>query len=180
MRCYLIGLIVLLSLNTYCQNKMNKISINPIQLFGYNRLNFEFERGFRDGKFGISIYYGQTGNSSRKIHGQYSYLSEQNIAIKIYNKESYKSCLWYGGMISVSSGNIFDENGIDKATNIGALGLLGITGYQIIFKSFYLTPYLGAGYALTNDLFGSAVYSGDIGKPTDWLLIYGIKTGFCF
>jgi hypothetical protein len=69
---------------------------------------------------------------------------------------------------------------LDKATNIGALGVLGITGYQFIIKSFYIKPYLGAGYALRNDLFGSAEYEGDIGKPKDWLLTYGLKIGFCF
>lgn len=72
------------------------------------------------------------------------------------------------------------ENGIDKALNIGALGIMGITGYQFIFKSFYVTPYLGVGYALTIHLFGSMEYYGDVGKPTDWLLGYGLKMGFCF
>jgi hypothetical protein len=180
MKLNLTVLMVLLSLNLPGQVKMNKLSINPIQLICYNRLNVEFERGFGLGKYGISLYYGRTGNASRKIHGQYSWLSEQNTAVKFYHKNIDRSCFWYGGMITVSSGNIYDENGIDKATNIGALGVLGITGYQVILKSFYINPYIGAGYALTNNLFGSAEYTGNIGKPTDWLLTYGIKIGFCF
>jgi len=83
-------------------------------------------------------------------------------------------------MVTVASGNIYDENGINQATNIGALGILATSGYQFIVKSFYLNPYLGAGYSLTNDLFGSAQYAGDISKPTNWLLTYGFKMGICF
>ncbi len=179
-RSYFIALVAILPLHTYSQEKLNKLSVNPIQLMGYNRINGEFERSFREGKMGVSIYFGQTGNASPKIHGQYSHLSEQNMAVKFYGKKFNQSSFWYGGLVSVSSGNIYDENGIDKALNIGALGIMGITGYQLIFRSFYVTPYLGAGYALTNDLFGSAEYFGDIGKPTDWLLMYGLKMGFCF
>ncbi|HLO57387.1 MAG TPA: hypothetical protein VK179_01465 [Bacteroidales bacterium] len=177
---FVLFLLFLTTLDAYSQEKLNKFSVNPIQLIGYNRLNVEYERGFHDGKYGISIYYGQTGNSSRKIHGQYSYLSEQNASFRLYSRKLSVSSFWYGGMISVTSGNIYDENGIDKATNIGALGIMAVTGYQFIIKSFYATPYLGVGYALTNNLFGSVEYTGHIGRPTDWLLTYGLKTGFCF
>jgi len=180
MKTFLISLLFFMTINTFAQQKMNKISINPIQLFGYNRLNVEYERGFSEGKYGISLYMGQSGNASRKIHGQYSWLSEQNVALKFYSKSMDKSSFWYGGMVSVSSGDIFDENGVDQATSIGALGILATSGYQFIIKSFYLNPYMGAGYSLTNDLFGSASYTGNIEKPTDWLFTYGIKIGITF
>jgi len=180
MKPYLAILLLIISAPVYAQGRLNKLSVNPIQLFGYNRLNMEYERGFKDGKNGISVYLGQTGNSTRKIHGQYSYLSEQNVALKFYAKTIEKSSFWYGGMISVSSGNIYSENANEKALNIGALGLLGVSGYQVVINSFFLNLYLGIGYALTNDLFGSAQYTGDISKPSDWLLTYGFKVGFSF
>lgn len=180
MKTLFFSLFFILTVNLFAQQKLNKVSVNPIQLFGYNRLNMEYERGFSEGKYGISLYMGRTGNSTRKIHGQYSWLSEQNATIRFYSKSSDKSSFWYGGMVSVSSGNIYDENGVDQATNIGALGILATSGYQIIIKSFLINSYLGAGYSLTNDLFGSAQYTGDIAKPSTWLLTYGIKVGFCF
>jgi hypothetical protein len=180
MKTFLFSLFFILSFSSFGQQKLNKLSVNPLQLFGYNRLNVEYERGFNAGKYGISFYMGRTGNASRKIHGQYSWLSEQNVALKFYYKSLDKSSFWYGGMVSVSSGNIYDENGVDQATNIGALGILATSGYQFIVKSFYINPYLGAGYSLTNDLFGSAQYAGDISKPTNWLLTYGFKMGICF
>ena len=180
MKTFLFSLLFILTVNLFAQQKLNKLSVNPIQLFGYNRLNVEYERGFSEGKYGISLYMGCTGNSTRKIHGQYSWLSEQNAAIRFYSKSMDKSSFWYGGMVSVSSGNIYDENGIAQATNIGALGVQATSGYQFIIKSFYLNTYLGAGYSLTNDLLGSAEYSGDIAEPSNWLLTYGFKMGFCF
>jgi hypothetical protein len=180
MKTFLVTLLFLITASTHAQVKMNKVSINPVQLFGYNRLNMEYERGFSKGKYGIGIYMGQTGNSTRKIHGQYSWLSEQNVVLKFYSKNMEKSSFWYGGKVSVSSGNIYDENGFDKATNIGALGILAMSGYQIVVNSFYVDPYLGAGYSLTNDLFGSAKYTGDISQPSNWLLVYGFKIGICF
>jgi hypothetical protein len=178
----LLGLIFvsLITTSVYSQEKLNKLSINPIQILGYNRLNVDYERGFSQGKFGINFYFGHTGNSTRKIHGQYSYLSEQSVGFKRYIKNIDKTCFWYGGLLSVSSGDIFDENMIDSATNIGALGILGSGGYQILVKHFYLNVYLNFGYAITNDLFGSAKYTGDIGRPTDFLLTYGLKIGIAF
>jgi hypothetical protein len=168
------------TVTVYSQEMMNKLSVNPIQILGYNRLNVEFERGFNQGKYGISFYIGHTGNSTRKIHGQYSYLSEQSVGYKRYAKRFDNSCFWYGGLLSVTSGNIFDENMIDSATNIGAFGLLGSGGYQILVKHFYLNLYLNFGYAITNDLFGSAKYTVNMGKPTDFLLTYGLKIGYAF
>ena len=41
------------------QKDLNKLSVNPIQLFGYNRLNLEFERGFSEGKIGFAIWEAQ-------------------------------------------------------------------------------------------------------------------------
>jgi len=180
MKSILFSLFFILSVSSFAQQRMNKLSVNPIELIGYNHLNMEFERGFHNGKYGVSFYIGQTGNASREIHGQYSRLSAQNVALKFYSKSIDKSSFWYGGMISVASGNIYSVNGVDQATNIGALGLLATTGYQVVIRSFYINPYLGVGYALTNDLFGSATYTGDISKPTNWLLTYGFKVGFCF
>lgn len=181
MKIYTLGILfILLSVHGFAQQRMNKLSVNPIQLFVYNRLNMEYERGLKDGKYGISFYLGQTGNSSRKIHGQYAWLSEQNVAFKVYSKSIEKSNFWYGGMVSVSSGNIVSENGLDKADNIGALGILGTTGYQFVAGSFYANLYACVGYAITNDLFGSATYTGNMEKPTDWLLTYGLKIGISF
>jgi hypothetical protein len=180
MKAIIFSLFFIVTINSFAQQKMNKLSVNPIQLFGYNRLNMEYERGFNAGKYGISFYMGRTGYASRKIHGQYSWLSEQNVALKFYSKSMDKSSFWYGGMVTVSSGNIYEENGVEQAINIGALGILASSGYQFIVNSFYINPYLGAGYSLTNDLFGSAKYTGDNAKPTNWLLTYGFKVGICF
>jgi len=180
MRTFFLSILIITTATTFAQQRLNKLSVNPIELLGYNRLNMEYERGLNKGKYGICFYLGQTGNSSRKIHGQYSSLSEQNVAFKVYSRSIERSTFWYGGMVTVASGNIYDENGIDQATNIGALGILATSGYQFIVKSFYINPYLGAGYSLTNDLFGSAQYTGDISKPTNWLLTYGFKMGICF
>lgn len=178
---YLLLLIMGLNLTgTYAQNKLNKLSLNPIELLGYNRLNVEFERGFRQGKMGISLYIGHTGVASRKIHDEFSQLSEESVAVRFFTKAMDKSSYWYGAMISVSSGNITSADGLDRASNIGALGILGVTGYQFMIRSFFIDPFIGVGYAVTNDLFGSAEYTGDIGRPTDWLLTYGFKIGFCF
>ena len=83
MKTLLLSLFILMTVNTFAQQRLNKLSVNPIQLFGYNRLNMEYERGLNDGKYGLCFYLGQTGNSSRKIHGQYSWLSEQNVTFKV-------------------------------------------------------------------------------------------------
>lgn len=180
MKLFLFALFLIHGFSSFAQPKLNKVSVNPIQLFGNNRLNVEYERGFSEGKYGISFYIGRTGNASRNIRGQYSWLSEQNVGLKFYSKNMDKSSFWYGGMISVSSGNIYDENGVDQATNIGALGILATSGYQLILKLFYINPYVGAGYAISNDLFGSSQYTGDMAKPSNGLFVYGFRMGICF
>jgi hypothetical protein len=177
--CFAI-LFALLTIALNAQESLNKISVNPIQLIGYNRLNLEFERGFNNGKLGVSFYIGRTGNSTREVHGQLSWLSEENISVRYYTRRSDQRSLWFGGLLSVSSGDIYDKNGVDKALNIGSLGIMATGGYQFFVQSFYLTPYLGVGHVITNDLFGTAEYYGNIGRPTGWLLTYGIKTGIVF
>lgn len=169
-----------LAFQAFSQERLNKISANPIQLFGYNRLNLEYERGFNEGKLGISFYYGKTGNSARLVDGYRSYLSEQNFAVKFYPKSMGVSGFWYGGQMTVASGDLYGEKEEDRATNIGALGVFGKGGYQLILKSFYLDLYGGIGYALTNDLFGTAEYFGEAEKPNTFLTLYGIKLGIAF
>jgi hypothetical protein len=167
-------------IGSYAQNRLNSLSVNPIQLFGYNRLNIEYSRGFNQGKYALGIYFGKTGNSARKIHDQYGYYSEQSISVNFFNKKMDQSSFWYGGTVTVASGDLYDDNGIDQATGIGSLGVLAGIGYQYVIRSFCISPYINAGYALTNDLFGSAEYTEDMGKPTKGLLTYGFKAGFCF
>lgn len=129
---------------------------------------------------GVSFFYGTTGNSTRVIDGITAYVTEQNVSIKSYSKSISKSSFWYGGQLSVASGSIYEEEGYNnRATGIGTLGLTGKLGYQFILKSFYLDFFGGIGYALTNDLFGSAEYSGNI-TENNLLLTYGIKTGIAF
>lgn len=180
MRYNFLIIFLLITLNMYSQPALNKVSVNPVQLLGYNQLNMEYERSFMEGKWGGGFNMRHTGNASPRIHGQYSQLSEENIFFKRYVRRYDRNSLWYGAMLAVASGEIYSDNGADKASNIGALGLLGIGGYQFIIRSLYLTPYAGAGYAITNDLFGSAEFTGNIGKPTKGLLTYGLKAGICF
>ena len=180
MRTLIIVFLASLTIGGYAQNRLNSLSVNPIQLFGYNRLNCEYTRGFNQGKYALSIYLGKTGNSARKIHGQYGYYSEQSISVDFFSKKMDQSSLWYGGTVTVASGDLYDENEIDQATGIGSLGILAGIGYQFVIRSFCISPYIHAGYALTNDLFGSAEYTEDMGKPTKGLLKYGFKAGFCF
>lgn len=169
--------LIFMSIQGFSQEKLNKLSVNPIQLFGFNITNFEYERGFIDGKLGVSFYYGMTGMASRSIGGYSVYIAEQNISIKGYSRSIDNNSFWYGGQLSVASGSIWGDNG--SATNVGTLGLSGKLGYQLIIKSFYLDFYGGLGYALTNNLFGDVSYSGGVSE-TKLLLIYGIKTGIAF
>lgn len=173
-------LAVIVPIQSLSQQRLNKLSFSPIQLLGFNQLNLEYERGFKSSNIGISVYLSSTGNAFRKVHGQYSKLSEQNFSLKYYSNAIDSSSFWFGGILSVASGNIYDENGIDSAKNIGSLGIQFTTGYQFIFKSLYINPYLSAGYSITNDLFGSAEYTGNINKPSQWILTYGFKIGMCF
>ena len=185
--------LVFIGMQGFSQEKTNKLSMNPIQLFGFNITNFEYERGFNEGKLGVAFFYGNTGNATRAIGGYKMYLAEQNISIKGYLNSISKSSFWYGGQLSVASGDIiydydfnseYNEEERDKyfnnrAIDIGTLGVTGKVGYQLILGSFYLDFFGGLGYALTNDLFGDAEYSGEV-EEVKLLLTYGIKTGIAF
>ena len=192
MKKYIIILVLATISNTgKAQEKMNRLSINPIQLIGFNITNFEYERGFADGKLGVSFYYGNTGNTTRPIGGYNIYINEQNFSIKKYIRAISNSSFWYGGQISVASGSIrydlpenatfadYDKYFDNGAYNIGTLGISGKFGYQFIIKSFYIDFYGGAGYAITNNLFRKAVYKGEI-EETKFLLNYGLKLGIAF
>jgi CubicO group peptidase (beta-lactamase class C family) len=48
MRLAVLIIASLFTLNICAQEKMNKLSVNPIQLIGYNRLNVDFERGLNN------------------------------------------------------------------------------------------------------------------------------------
>ena len=63
----------------------------------YNIPNFEYERGFNDGKLGVSFFYGSTGNATREIEGYDLYASEQNVNVKFYNTNISQNSFWYGG-----------------------------------------------------------------------------------
>lgn len=92
---YLLLLLMGLNLSgANAQDKLNKLSLNPIELLGYNRLNIEFERGFGQGKMGISLYIGHTGVASRKIHDEFSQLSEESVAVRFFTKAIDKSSYW--------------------------------------------------------------------------------------
>ncbi len=173
-------LLIGISINGFAQERMNKVSVNPLQLFVFNITNLEYERGFNDGKLGVSFFYGETGNTTREIGGIVAFVTEQNVSVKSYSKSIAESSFWYGGQLSVASGDIFDTDNFDnRANGIGTLGLAGKLGYQLILKSFYLDFFGGVGFALTNDLFGTAEYSGDI-TASNILFTYGIKTGIVF
>jgi hypothetical protein len=180
MRTAFFILIVSLYTVVYSQDKMNKLSVSPIQLIGYNRLNIEFERGFNNGKYGCALYLGQTGNASRLIHNQYSTLSEQNVAFKFYGKSIDRSCFWYGGLVSVTSGNLYSKDKTESSTNISSLGLQATGGYQFFIQSFYANLYVSSGYSVTNNLFGSATFNDNWDCPSHIILAYGIKAGFKF
>lgn len=169
-----------LSINGFAQEKINKVSVDPLQLFALNIANFEYERGFNEGKIGVSFFYGSTGNTTREINGLRAFLTEQNVGIKSYSKTISESSLWFGGQLSVASGSFRDVKDVNnRATGIGTLGLSGKLGYQFIHNSFYLDFFGSVGYAITNDLFGTASYNGNI-EEANILLTVGIKTGIAF
>ncbi len=179
-KVFILFMLTCLGIQGFSQEKLNKISVNPIQLFGYNITNLEYERGFNDGKIGVSFFYGTTGSATRRNGGYTMYVTEQNVNVKGYSNSISQNSFWYGGQLSVASANIYDfESWDNSATNIGTLGLTGKIGYQFILKSFYLDFFGGLGYALTNDLFGDAEYSGDV-EEVNLLLTYGIKMGIAF
>ena len=89
-----------------------------------------------------------------------------------------ESSFW--SVISVASGNFIDVKDVNnRAFGVGTLGLSGKFGYQFILNSFYLDFFGSVGYALTNDLFGTASYNGNI-EEANILLTIGIKTGIAF
>ncbi len=171
---------ILISGSVLSQESRNKLSVNPIELIGFNRLNIEYERSFREGRTGCAFYIGNTGHAVPLVHDQYSWLSQQSVAMKFYLRSFDRPCFWYGGMISVASGTLKNKDLEPQSTNVGALGLLAIGGYQFFARSLYADLYLGTGYAVTNDLFGSAVYAEGTSRPSNLLLIYGIKLGYKF
>lgn len=173
-------MLTMLTLRGVAQEKMNKVSVNPLQLFVFNIGNVEYERGFRGGKLGVSFYYGRTGNTTRTFRGLRTFVTEQQVSIKHYPGTIAASGLWYGGQVSVASGNVYSPDVYnDRAYDIGTLGLTGKFGYQYIHKSFYLDFFGGVGYALTNNLFGKATYLGGVSEAKI-LFTYGIKTGIVF
>lgn len=170
----------MLSISAFSQERLNKVSVNPLQLFGFNIVNFEYERGFNEGKLGVAFFYGRTGNTTRKIGDIRAFLTEQNVSVKSYSKSIDETSLWYGGQLSVASGDIIDFDDFDNsARGIGTLGITGKLGYQFILDSFYLDFFAGLGFAVTNDLFGTAQYTGDI-TESRVLPILGLKTGIAF
>lgn len=171
-------LLITLSTTAFAQERLNKVSHNPLQLFVFNLTNFEYERGFKDGSLGVALYYGRTGSTTREINGISFYGTEQNVTFKLYRNLIDNSGLWWGGRLAVASGNARDGNE-GSATGIGTLSVSGMGGYQIIAGSFYLDFFAGLGFALTNDLFGRAHYSGSM-KESRILIPFGVKVGFVF
>jgi hypothetical protein len=177
---FILLVLTFIGMQGFSQEKLNKLSVNPIQLFGFNITNFEYERGFNEGKLGVSFFYGTSGMANRKTGDYDMYVSEQNVAVKGYLNNISQNSFWYGGQISVASASIYDTDDYDnRATDIGTLGITGKIWYQFIIKSFYLDFFGGLGYALTNDLFGQAIYNGNV-EETKILYTYGIKTGIAF
>jgi hypothetical protein len=158
--------------------RLNKLSVNPIQLALFNNHNIEYERGFKQGKLGIAFYLGRAAGFSREISDTRMVLSEQNVTVKWYLNTINRSSFWYGGALSVASGSIIIKDK-GSAFNIGTLGLSGRLGYQFIIKSFYLDPSLGIGYALTNDLFDTLTEHDDV-ELTNLILVFGLKMGIVF
>jgi hypothetical protein len=170
---------VAISVLSYSQDMRNKISVNPIQLIGYNILNSEYERGFNEGKTGVAFFIGRTGNATREYNDVVAYVSEQSVTYKLYSKTISESSFWFGPQLSVATGDLFNSRTDSYAFDIGTLGISGKVGYQVIIKSFYLDPYVSVGYAITNDLFGNARYQGSF-EESKVLLNYGLKMGIIF
>lgn len=188
-----IGFLLLLSFPSIGQ-QLNKVSTNPLQLFVFGLNNIEYERGFREGKFGLS-FYGSMSGSSVPAHGGYEFHgAEQSFSFKVYTNKFDRNSFWYGGKLSLATGDIFYDYDFsssmyddpefqkyinNRAIDISTLGLTGIAGYQFILSNFYLDLFGGIGYAVTNDLFGGAEYLGEI-EESDLLLNYGLRVGVSF
>jgi len=175
---YFLMLLVLCSLLAFSQEKMNKFSFNPIQLFASNITNFEYERGLKEGKFGVSLLYARTGLSTRSILENKIYMSEQSVTAKFYKANMNQSSLWYGGELAVINQSLYKDENSSRAL-IEALGISGKVGYQYIYKSLYADAYGGLGIAATDNLFGNAYYSGDYSKSI-FLFQFGLKLGIVF
>ena len=169
-----------LSFNVFSQEMKSKFSINPIQLSLSNAINFEYERSFNNGKLGVAFTFANNGATAGKMSETRMSLSEQSVTFKSYSNSFYESGWWYGGAMSVASGFIQDEDDFNNvAYNIGTLGVSGKVGHQIVIKSFYANVFGGIGYAITNDLFGEAVYNGDYSE-SNLLIPYGLNLGITF
>jgi len=166
--------------SVYSQDKLNKLSMNPVSLILASMNNFEFERGFADGKLGIAFYYGKTGNTTKAVNGYRIYASEQAISFNTYIKNVCKPAFWFGPRLSFTSSNIYDDkNPSNYATNIGTLGLSMSLGVQLVLGGLYISPYFAFGGAITNNLWGDAKYYGDL-KESRFIINYGLKTGIAF
>ncbi len=174
----LILLCAVISLTTFSQEKMNKLSVNPIQLFASNITNFEYERGFADGKFGLSFLYARTGLSTRKVLDNKISMSEQSATAKYYHAKMYQRSLWYGAELAVINQSIYNIDSDSRAL-VEAFGISGKVGYQYIYKSLYLDVYGGLGISVTDNLFGNAYYTGNLSKSI-LLLQLGLKIGIVF
>ncbi len=176
-----IFLMTLISVQSFSQEIRNKLSVNPGQLFVFSMTNFEYERGFNNGKLGVSFFLGTTNLTVRPIGGLIRTGTEQNFNLKFYSKSFSTSSFWYGGQLSVASGSIYEAGDFwnNRASGLGTVGISGKLGYQFLIQSFYLDFYGGVGYAITNNLFGQAQY---IGRFTESRLLipYGIKMGIAF
>lgn len=171
-------LLVLCSLSAFSQGKMNKLSVNPIQLFASNVTNFEYERGFADGKFGLSFLYARTGLSTREVLDNKISMTEQSVTAKYYHAKMYQSSLWFGTEMAVINQSIYNIDSDSRAL-IEVLGISGKIGFQYIYKSLYIDIYGGIGIAATDNLFGNAYYTGDLSKSI-LLLQLGLKFGIIF
>jgi hypothetical protein len=165
----------------YAQDKLNKLSTNPVSLIVANMNNFEFERGFSEGKLGVAFYYGKTGNVLKAVNGYKINASEEAVSFNIYLKNIGKPAFWFGPRLSFTSASISDEKypTINYANNIGTLGLCMSFGGQIVVGGLYLSPFFSLGGALTNNLWGEAKYYGNI-KESHIIINYGLKTGIAF
>ncbi len=159
------------------QTLKTKFSVDPVPLFITDIQNFEIERSFLEGKTGLGFYLSNSGAASRRIDGHILYGSEQSALYKYYVENFDKSSLWVGGKLSLAGGTVFGGRG--TASNVGTLGILAMSGYQLVLSNVFLNPFAGVGYALTNNFFGRSSYTGDV-KETSLLLNYGLQIGFLF
>ena len=183
-----------------------KFSINPVPIAFNSVFNFQVEKSLLNGSLGLGFYMAQSGGASREIKGFTQSGAEESILLKYYANGISKNSPWVGEKTSVTSGTLSFDDGdrTETSTNIGTLGLSGQAGYQLCFGSFFIDPFVGAGIAITNDLFGNSDYNSgyispanassqywfsglslgtyDHGRSSDshLLIQYGINFGFFF